>query len=785
VTLILWIVKDDSDSELSQLDEVEFLRSFLAYKGQLQSNGRVAPIATMTANGASQPEVYSAEILEDDYDFEIFANASEEIFWDDDFEVFSDASEEILEDGQNPKSVHTQETDFEGEYTSDAAIENRSGADKAINTGDISDNVTSDNAEDTPANLQAGDPVDDFDIFMADVGPLSDNVTSKATGFVEDTPGRDIQAAGAILASAIEEHTFEAYDTFLNVETTEDQDSAQDFFIEQHKSEVHDASLTVGINSQTNSATPTNNQNSYIEDTVQDGDFKTHDTTFKSTIESQLSGHNDQRSFSDNVGAASEAINSIIEENAILNSVVEQHIATTNTSVGHNNPANGPETTKGDNNVSSDAVAIPTDEKSSAAKVPVPSFGHIPKSTRPDIASNPTLCHKPYKQEEVTKMMELYQERASRSHIRKKNLAVIDWRNLVDTYNVIFPQRMRSKNALQCRVKKELKKARKMKERTPPAPTSAPIDGDVGPTEEASTEAGIAGPFADGLERGDGPLEEPKIKWVYPKLDDNRYLEGTKYDKSGKPEGWINDPNDNEDSTDRATISIETLQKLNVFKLPTSSLFFSEEEIVYFTELANLLMETYCVPLQQLDLELLFNSFRYFRKHHHITPSPERTNGEIYKLYLRQINHGVRNNSLTLRRQAEYERRMNLKPGTIHADTPRLYTPIEVAERANAVAWVLLKMDPNIDLNNRRDLAEMFGQGEHPISILEMGIVGTYPGLKPFSKSATEWREIAAAKRLKLPKRNRYSTKDEPIQLVSDSEDDFDDEVIPEGHVVS
>ncbi|KAF8252417.1 hypothetical protein K440DRAFT_645949 [Wilcoxina mikolae CBS 423.85] len=638
----------------------------------------------------------------------------------------------------NDTAFNTTYNDIEKAATH-TFVEDTSGSAQFINNSkDIPIKATSDFiVEDADGNPRVVGYVDDFDEIMEDAPPLPNDVTSNT---VEDTPGN----ANDIFASNNETHGF-----------------------------------TDDVTSNTVEDTPGNVNDIFASNNETYG--------FTDVDDQQAIGTNDQDSFNNNVEAASQAATNVVyEENAILDSVVNQHISNaTFFDHGPQNINNGFIQAEVDN-------VLTTGESSSAAKtpVPVPSFGHIPKNSRPNNTSKPNLCHKLYTLEEVAKMMEIYYDLAKRSNVRKKHMALIDWNFMVNEYNAAFPERMRSKNGLQNRIKNELAYI-KAREGTPVTNAAHATEAGIPVTvSNASGELAAAGPStSSALTKGiEGPIEEPKSKPT--KKTGEGHLKNAKgknpqtpKDKKGKGKAPISQEVVDEAEESENSNSIGILQQLNVFEIPSNSLFFSEEEIVYFTELCDLMMETYSIPLQRLNLTLLFNSFRYFRKNHHITPSPERVNGEIYKLYLHQIKHGIERGSLTLKRQAEYEKRMNLKPGTIHNDTLRLYAPVEIAERASAVTWVLLKSDPNIDLQNRQDLAEMFKDGEHPKNILYVGVKGAYPGLEPFSKSAKEWRELPAQSKPKVTQnRNRYATKDETFQIEPNSDDEANDEVIPEGH---
>ncbi|KAF8540026.1 hypothetical protein BDD12DRAFT_881309 [Trichophaea hybrida] len=627
-----------------------------------------------------------------------------------------------------------------GQATTPAFVEDTFRSTRSINNSkDIPIKATSDFiVEDADGNPRVVGYVDDFDEIMEDAPLLPDDVTSNT---VEDTLGN----ANDIFASNSETHGFTDDVTSNTVEDTP---------------------------GSVNGIFASNNE--------------THG--FTNADDQQAIRTNDQHSFSNNnVEAVSQvATNVVYEENAILDSVVNQHISSaTSFDHGPQNINNSFIRAKVDN--------VPaTSESSSPAKalVPVPSFGHIPKNSRLNNTSKPNLCHKLYTPEEVTKMMEIYYDLAKRSNIRKKHMALIDWNVMVNEYNAAFPERMRSKNGLQNRIKNELAYI-KAREGTPVANAVHATEAGVSVTTlNSSGEPAVVGPSTSSAptECVEGAIEEPKSKPT--KRIDEEPLKNAKgknpqtpKGKKGKGKAPISQEVVDEAEESENSNSIEILQQLNVFDIPSNPLFFSEEEIVYFTELCDLMMETYSIPFKRLNLALLFNSFRYFRKNHHITPSPERVNGEIYRLYLHQMKHGIERGSLTLKRQAEYEKRMNLKPGIIHNDTLRLYAPVEIAERASAVTWVLLKSDPNIDLQNRQDLAEMFKDGEHPKNILYVGAKGAYPGLEPFSKSAKEWRELPAQNKPKvIEKRNRYATKDETFQIEPDSDDEADNEVVPEGH---
>ncbi|KAI5856049.1 hypothetical protein BZA05DRAFT_472014 [Tricharina praecox] len=231
---------------------------------------------------------------------------------------------------------------------------------------------------------------------------------------------------------------------------------------------------------------------------------------------------------------------------------------------------------------------------------------------------------------------------------------------------------------------------------------------------------------------------------------------------------------------------------MHLYEAPETNLMFSDEERLYFTELIDAYMAAYSTPIREVNMSHLFKAYRHLRANHHLTEGPDRSNAELFVLYLAEIsdNHTV----LSLEYEAYYEKVMGHLPDTIQKNQRRLLSKSHEAARDWEIYNSLLWTDAVINIAQHPDLRRELDEEGRPMLVLFKAINRCYKAsarrLEPFWCSPYHWRQSPF--KPKKPEdtyvRRRVADKgvfaDPVLDIHPDSEDERDGaaQEIPKNH---
>ena len=188
---------------------------------------------------------------------------------------------------------------------------------------------------------------------------------------------------------------------------------------------------------------------------------------------------------------------------------------------------------------------------------------------------------------------------------------------------------------------------------------------------------------------------------------------------------------------------------MHLYEPPGDQLMFSEEEKLYFTELIDGYMAAYSTPIREVNMYHLFNAFRDLRVSHYLTEGPDRSNAELFTLYLAEISTGRTESSPGY--EAIYEEAMGHPPGTIRKNEKRLLSESHKAVRSREIDRSLLQTDTTIDLFQDPELMKDLDDGMDAKLVLFKAIKKCYKPdalrLEPFWCPADVWRQSPSAPR--------------------------------------